>query len=389
MIPEPGNTDLNFVDFVILLGVVQGIMLCITSLFRKGRKEKFKAAMYFFLTCIIAEIFLNRTGYMYFTIQLVDFSEPFQFAIPPLIYLLVLSIDSQVELKKWGWHFIPLLVYTVFFIPFYLAPTEYKAEIYYYVHHMVEWKTVGHYELLHKLGEIRRFQMFFWYFQMIIYLVLSFQKLAHFHQNPKNGVSKFEVNWWFVFNIITSVLIVVTLVVKMTYFRDFGDHIIASFLTGIIYCSSLTELLRPSAMHQSIAEPEEGGKELTKTTASGIKEEKKIEIQERLTALMNEKKQYTDSLISVGKLAKLIGEPTYVISQVINEKMDATFYDWIAQYRVEEAKRLMTDPKTSRYTVEQIAEEVGYNSKSAFNKAFKKFAGQTPSEFRTNSNPEN
>ncbi len=389
MIHEPGNTDLNFVDFVILLGVVQGIMLFITSLFRKGRKEKFKAALFFILTCIILEIFLNRTGYMYFAIQLVDFSEPFQFAIPPLIYLLVLSIDPQVELKKWGWHFIPLVIYTMFFIPFYLAPTEYKAEIYYYVHHMVEWKTTGHYELLHRLGEIRRFQMFFWYFQMIIYLVLSFQKLAHFHQNPKDRVSKFEVNWWFVFNIITSVLILVTLVVKMTYVRDFGDHIIASFLTGIIYCSSLTELLRPSAMHKPVSQTEKISDESPKSANSGVREEKKLEIQEKLSALMDEKKLYTDSLISVGKLAKLVGEPAYVVSQVINEKMEASFYDWIAQYRVEEAKRLMTNPKTSQFTVEQIAEEVGYNSKSAFNKAFKKFAGQTPSEFRTNSISEN
>ena len=102
MIPEPGNTDLNFVDFIILLGVVQGIMLFITSLFRKGRKEKFKAAMYFLLTCIIAEIFLNRTGYMYFVIPLVDFSEPFQFALPPLIYLLVLSIDPRCCNQKMG-----------------------------------------------------------------------------------------------------------------------------------------------------------------------------------------------------------------------------------------------------------------------------------------------
>jgi AraC-like DNA-binding protein len=254
---------------------------------------------------------------------------------------------------------------------------------------MVEWKTTGHYELLHKLGEIRRFQMFFWYFQMIIYLVLSFQKLAHFHQNPKDGVSKFEVNWWFVFNIITSVLILVTLVVKMTYVRDFGDHIIASFLTGIIYCSSLTELLRPSAMHKSASQTEKISDESPKSANSGIKEEKKLEIQEKLSALMDEKKLYTDSLISVGKLAKLVGEPAYVVSQVINEKMEASFYDWIAQYRVEEAKRLMTNPKTSQFTVEQIAEEVGYNSKSAFNKAFKKFAGQTPSEFRTNSISEN
>jgi AraC-like DNA-binding protein len=254
---------------------------------------------------------------------------------------------------------------------------------------MVEWKTTGHYELLNKLGNVRRFQMFFWYFQMIIYLVLSFQKLAHFRQNPKNSVSRFEVNWWFVFNTIISVLIVVTLVVKMTYFRDFGDHIIASFLTGIIYCSSLTELLRPSAMHKSVLQTEKISDETPKAATSGIKEEKKIEIQERLTALMDEKRLYTDSLISVGKLAKLIGEPAYVISQVINEKMDVTFYDWIAKYRVEEAKRLMTNPKTSQYTVEQIAEEVGYNSKSAFNKAFKKFTEKTPSEYRTNNISDN
>lgn len=389
MIPEPGNTDLNFVDFVILLGVVQGIMLFVSSLFRKGRKEKFKAVLFFLLTCIILEIFLNRTGYMYFVIQLVDFSEPFQFAIPPLIYLLVLNIDPQAESKKWGWHFIPFVAYTLFFIPFYLAPTEYKAENYYYVHHMVEWKTSGHYELLYKLSNIRNFQMFFWYFQMVIYLVLSFQKLGHFYRNPKIGLSKFEINWWFVFNIIISVLIVVTLVVKMTYVRDFGDHIIASFLTGIIYCSSLTELLRPSAMHRPIAEPNETGDELPKTATSGIKEEKKAEIQQKLQALMEDKKLFTDSLISIGKLAKQVGEPAYVVSQVINEKMDATFYDWIAQYRVEEAKRLMADPKTSQFTIEQIAEEVGYNSKSAFNKAFKKFAGQTPSEFRTKSISEN
>jgi YesN/AraC family two-component response regulator len=75
-----------------------------------------------------------------------------------------------------------------------------------------------------------------------------------------------------------------------------------------------------------------------------------------------------------------------VISLVINEKMELSFYDWIAKLRVEEAKKLLTGAKTEHYTIEQIAEEVGYNSKSAFNKAFKKFTGQTPSEFKTSRN---
>ena len=97
---------------------------------------------------------------------------------------------------------------------------------------------------------------------------------------------------------------------------------------------------------------------------------------------MQDQKLYTDSLISLAKISRKVGEPVYVVSQVINEKLNSTFYDWIAKYRVEEAKRMLSDAKTESYTIEQIAEEVGYNSKSAFNKAFKKFTGQTPSQFK-------
>src|SRR5204862_256995 len=103
------------------------------------------------------------------------------------------------------------------------------------------------------------------------------------------------------------------------------------------------------------------------------------EIQQKLILLMEEKKLYADTLVSLSKVAKNIGEPAYMVSQVINERMGYSFYDWIAKYRVEEAQRLLSDSKTACYTIEQIAEEVGYNSKSAFNKAFKKFSGKTPS----------
>jgi YesN/AraC family two-component response regulator len=113
-----------------------------------------------------------------------------------------------------------------------------------------------------------------------------------------------------------------------------------------------------------------------------MKDEKKEEILQKLVQIMQDQKLFTDNLISLAKIAKQVEEPAYMVSQVINEKMEVSFYDWIAKYRVEEAKKLLLDPKTERYTIEQIAEEVGYNSKSAFNKAFKKFTGKTPSEYK-------
>ena len=54
----------------------------------------------------------------------------------------------------------------------------------------------------------------------------------------------------------------------------------------------------------------------------------------------------------------------------------------LASYRVEEAKTILRTELGKKLTIEEIAEQVGYNSKSAFNTAFKKFALQTPSEYR-------
>jgi AraC-like DNA-binding protein len=383
MIPEPGQTSLNFVSFIILLGVVQGIILTIAGILKRGRKAKLKAVLFFSITCLIAEIFLNRTGYMYYVIWLVDFSEPVQFAIPPLIYLITISLDSQQKIEKAWLHFLPFFGYLLYFIPFYFAPNSYKLETYYFMHHFVEWQSNENFEFLGMLGKFRLFQMQLCFFQTIVYLVISFQLLVKYKNESSlhATVDQTEAKWWFAFNAAITFLIALVLIVKVTFVRDIGDHIIASFFTLIIYFVSITELLNPFRTVHAMNSP--GGSVNTqKYVSSGLKDEKKEEILQKLAAIMQNKKLYADNLISLAKLAKQVDEPAYMVSQVINEKMEISFYDWIARYRVEEAKKLMTDPKTERYTIEQIAEEVGYNSKSAFNKAFKKFTGKTPTEYK-------
>jgi AraC-like DNA-binding protein len=196
--------------------------------------------------------------------------------------------------------------------------------------------------------------------------------------NPESSIK----NWWLLFNVLMAMLVVVVLVVKVTFVRDLGDHIIASFFTLIIYFATFIELTRLGRPHSILpgSQPASGA---TRNISSGIKEEKKDEIQARLKTLMEEKRLYRDSLISLARVAKQAGEPAYVVSQVINERMGASFFEWIAKYRVEEAKKMLSDPSDKMLTIEQIAEEVGYNSKSAFNKVFKKLTGKTPSEYKT------
>jgi AraC-like DNA-binding protein len=62
------------------------------------------------------------------------------------------------------------------------------------------------------------------------------------------------------------------------------------------------------------------------------------------------------------------------------------FFELLAYYRVEKARQIISRDKDNKLTVEEVSEMVGYNSKAAFNNAFKKMTGKTPSEFRKSIN---
>jgi len=55
--------------------------------------------------------------------------------------------------------------------------------------------------------------------------------------------------------------------------------------------------------------------------------------------------------------------------------------DFVNSYRVEEFKARAVDPANSNFSILAIALDAGFNSKSSFNQAFKKFTGKTPSQY--------
>nr|WP_319270905.1 helix-turn-helix domain-containing protein [uncultured Draconibacterium sp.] len=111
-----------------------------------------------------------------------------------------------------------------------------------------------------------------------------------------------------------------------------------------------------------------------------MKSDENKRIFSELKLLLNQNSVYRDNTVSLSKLAKQINTSTHALSQVINENFQLTFFELIGQYRIEEAKsKLKTEPETK---ISDIAFEVGYNSLSAFNSAFKKMTGLTPSKYR-------
>lgn len=103
---------------------------------------------------------------------------------------------------------------------------------------------------------------------------------------------------------------------------------------------------------------------------------------QRLLTHMRQEKPYTDPELTLAKLANQLSMPPKQLSQIINEELDQNFKNFLNQYRVEEAQKKLLDPKEKDFVVLKIAYEVGFNSKSVFNAAFKSFTGMSPSEYR-------
>jgi len=96
---------------------------------------------------------------------------------------------------------------------------------------------------------------------------------------------------------------------------------------------------------------------------------------------INESKPYLDNNFSLQNFSILIGEPASYISYCINTQFKMSFPKYVAHLRIQEFLKKAHLPKFEHYTIEGLAKEVGFNSSSTFNKAFKENMNMLPSEF--------
>jgi len=120
---------------------------------------------------------------------------------------------------------------------------------------------------------------------------------------------------------------------------------------------------------------EKGGK----YSVSPLDEGQKQKIKKDILHAMEYDKIYLNNDISINKLAQHLNISRTYISQVINEKFNVNFTNFVNEYRIRDARRLLSDARNKKYTIESVARSVGFNSRPSFNSAFKKYTGITPS----------
>ncbi len=124
---------------------------------------------------------------------------------------------------------------------------------------------------------------------------------------------------------------------------------------------------------------EDNEKPVTKYATSALTEEQKQGLKNSIVNYMNSNKNWLNIDYSINTLAKDLDVSRSYISQVINEQFNQNFSNFLNEYRIKEAKKILSASSGLKYTIESIAKMVGYKSKTAFNNAFKKHIGVTPS----------
>lgn len=104
----------------------------------------------------------------------------------------------------------------------------------------------------------------------------------------------------------------------------------------------------------------------------------------KIDHLMDVEQVYLEPELTLTELAKKAGTNASVLSKVINKTYGLNFSDYVNKYRVDQVIRLMNGPEYQNFTLLTLAYQAGFNSKSTFNRAFKKATGMIPKAYLNN-----
>lgn len=376
---------IDFIAIVILLGVFLGVFISyfiIKKSLRKNTPNLFMGLFILSLSLAMLEGWLNYTGYIFKFLWLSNFAEPLNFLMAGLLYLF---IDSQLEghrKKRYWLHFLPFVFWLSYCMFYFLQPDAVKHNDSLQVMGLDYPRLVENQIFSDDPLGIRSYTNLLTGIYFIIYIILGSRKLLLKAKSLGESIFTTTNKTLRSMRNISLHMIIVTVIfimVKNIFHDDVGDHFIFLYVSFMIFMTAV-QIMNQSTYYNEVSTFLEVP--TLKYKKSSLEEDEKNTILNNIVSQMENEKYFISSTASLSGLAKAIHETPHHVSQVINEKIGQSFFELLATYRVKEAKAILKTDLGKKLTIEDIAERVGYNSKSAFNSAFKKITSKTPSSFR-------
>ncbi len=268
-------------------------------------------------------------------------------------------------------HFIPALSVFAVLTEFFGLSADEKVFIYQNEGAGYEWFLVYHEWLLTISG-----------FAYSIASLLRIKKYRHTIQTKFSNTDKKELQWlqylsiglggiWILAIFFDSNIIYSGVVIFVLFIGFFGINQLNIFNTMIPENGSLEDFPEKPIKTKTTEEPNRYSK-------SGLSKDSSEELFTKLNRLMLENALYKDNDLTLSDLADKLNVHSNHVSQVINERAEKNFYNYINSLRIQEFIRQAQLPENEKYTLLSLAFECGFNSKSTFNKHFKENTGKTP-----------
>ncbi len=221
--------------------------------------------------------------------------------------------------------------------------------------------------------------------QGIIYILTSLIALYSYRKKIKNYFSSIErIRLTWLNNVLIGILIITFVGIVKHHLLNFTD-VYNSYLNALLHIISLTFVL--FILYKGLQQPEIFKdidiRQLNgKYKKSGLNDAEKQHYLEKLLIHMETSRSYLDYSLSLHDLASQINVSPYYLSQILNECLRQSFYDFVNSYQLKKSKEILANPLYKGKTILEILYNSGFNSKSVFNLIFKKDTGITPKEYR-------
>ncbi|WP_423737360.1 helix-turn-helix domain-containing protein [Chitinophaga caseinilytica] len=366
-----------------IAGIIISIFLAFLLFAKKGKSAAdpvlaaWLVVISFHLLCYHLLISGAYTGFPY----LLGTEIPLPLVHGPFLYLYTALLTGQTQQRiPWPIHFLPAAIAYLLLSKFYLLPMADKIAV--YENHGKGFETIT---------AIIRYPIVP---SGILYVVLSLMMLRKHRVNISKQFSyseKINLNW-----LVYLALGMAAIWLSIIFGGDVSTFILVDLFVLFIGYFGIKQVgiftnrpepalpqTRETPLPETIlpSETPNHSAEKTKYRKTALGDDMLSKIHQQLTGLMESEKLFTDPELNLDDLAARLSVSSNALSQVINSLEQRNFYDYINDLRVREFKRLAVLPENSRLTLLSIAYEAGFNSKTSFNRNFKKATGISPREF--------
>jgi len=376
--PTEIENPINLV--LLIIGTFLSLSLGFFLLFNKSAKNRanlFLGALLLVIFTYFIPRFLLRFHLLATIPYFIGVSSFMGFLVGPFAYFYIRSCTQKgFQLRQKDWlHFIPFGIDFLSDVPQLLQSNSAKIDRY------LDFVSNG---ALYELDWVLMLKSI----HGVAYFVICTRLIFQYRKELNNKTSAIDTTFhrWILFFITMLALPIIAMLfyVYSDYQRIFITFALLCFFVFIL-AVYLAIIIKPELFHvfpHQLLIPESSEDKKQKYESSKLQDTQKEKYIQKLQTFVAQEKPHLEPELTLAQLSEQVNIPSHYLSQVINEKLDCNFLDFINGYRVTEAKAKLVDSKLSHYTILAVAYEAGFNAKSTFYTAFKKHTGMTPSQYR-------